>query len=250
LQELLATELAHVKIVEQAESELAEVFLARVVAKTRQFPSLDQDEIVKDRIIHGLLPRYSSHFLASDMEAWRRLPQYALQRKLKRRIRAVDSTIAAAQGRGALSGLSSMPPSPVTSSASSFPGSSTRTRSSASSTGPSLKSGSMLVVTETDAHLPSSLVLQPQVWPEDAFLELCQARAAISHLPPVAYAFVCGAAPPVDAKALIAAKPRRSPFQWQPTFYYGLESGHFATDCSYFTKEQMAFTRQRYEMYL
>jgi hypothetical protein len=47
LQELLATELSHAKIVEQAESELAEVFLARVVAKTRLFPSWDQDEIVK-----------------------------------------------------------------------------------------------------------------------------------------------------------------------------------------------------------
>jgi hypothetical protein len=94
----LATELAQVKIVEQAESELAESFLARVFEKTRLFPSLDQDEIVKDRFIHGLLPRYSSHLLASDMEALRRLPRDALQLELKRRICAVDSTISAAQG--------------------------------------------------------------------------------------------------------------------------------------------------------
>jgi hypothetical protein len=187
LQELSATELAQVKI--------SEASLARVVAKTRLLPSLDQDEIVKDRFIHGLLPRYSSHLLASDMEAPRRLPRDALQLELKRRIRAVESTVAAAQGRDTLSGLSSMPLSPVTSSTSSFPGSSTRERSSASSTGPSLKSGSILVVMETDAHLPSSLPLQPQDCPEGAFLDLCQARAAISHLPSVSHAFVCGAAP-------------------------------------------------------
>jgi hypothetical protein len=103
---------------------------------------------------------------------------------------------------------------------------------------------------EADAHLPSSLPLQPQDWPEDAFQGLYQARAAVSRLPPVAHAFVCGAVPPVDAEALVAAEPRRSQFQWQPTGHYCWESGHFARDCSFFTKEQMVFTRQRYEVHL
>jgi hypothetical protein len=98
LQKLLATELAQVKIRKQPENEPTESFLARVVAKTRLFPSLDQDEIVKNRLFHGPLLRHSSHLLASDMESLRRLPWDALRLELKRRIRAVDSTISAAQG--------------------------------------------------------------------------------------------------------------------------------------------------------
>jgi hypothetical protein len=82
-----------------AESGPAEAFLARVLAKTRLFPSLDEDEIVKDRFIHGFLPRYSSHLLASDMEALRRLPRDALQQELKRRIRVLTLPLLLLKGK-------------------------------------------------------------------------------------------------------------------------------------------------------